>query len=60
MARTSSGPDHSPEGGAVRLSGGSDVGSDEEHRSVRRLRAQSLHEGQILSWSNVDKYMFCN
>ena len=60
VARTSSGPDHSPEGGAVRLSGGSDVGSDEEHRSVRRLRAQSLHEGQILSWSNVDKYMFCN
>lgn len=34
-----------PEGGAVWVSGGSDVGADEEHGPVRRLGAQSLHEG---------------
>lgn len=32
-----SGSGHSPEGGAVRLSGDSDVGSDEEHSSVRLI-----------------------
>lgn len=30
------GSGHSPEGGAVGLSGDADVGADEEHRSVRR------------------------
>lgn len=41
-----SGSGQCPEGGAIRFSGGSDFGSDEKHRSVWRLGAQSLHEGQ--------------
>lgn len=40
-----SGSELSPEGGAVGLSGGSDAGADEDHGSVRRQRAQDLHEG---------------
>lgn len=49
---TISGSGVGPEGGAVRFSGGSHVGSDEEHRAVRCLRAQSLHEGPRLSLTN--------
>lgn len=41
-----SGSDHSSEGGAVWLSGGSDAGSDEEHCPVRCLWVEGLHEGQ--------------
>lgn len=39
------GSGHSPEGGAVRLAGDTDVGAHEEHGSVRRIWTQSLHEG---------------
>lgn len=41
-----SGSDHGPEGGSVRLTGGPNAGSDEEHRPVRCLRTEGLHEGQ--------------
>lgn len=47
-----SGPELSPEGGAVGLPGGSDAGADEEHGSVRRRRAQNLHEGSEAPLTN--------